>query len=126
MPGYHDLSEFERGVIVNARKTQHLRDRDALGILPYDYFREYRESARTSNLRHRCGRKKIQQERNQQLLKRIVQRDRKATLLLNAEDFSAVPSTSVSVRTIQRNIIDRNFWSRRTTRVPLLTARHKA
>ncbi|GFX04366.1 DUF1758 domain-containing protein [Trichonephila clavipes] len=35
-------------------------------------------------------------------------------------NFNAGPSTSVTVRTIQQNIIDRD------TRVPLLTARHKA
>ncbi|GFV69215.1 retrovirus-related Pol polyprotein from transposon 412 [Trichonephila clavipes] len=36
------------------------------------------------------------------------------------------PSTSVTVRTIQRNIINMGFRSRRPTRVPLLTVRHKA
>ena len=37
------------------------------------------------------------------------------------------PSTSVRVQTIQRNIINMAFQSRRPTRVPLLTtAQHKA
>ncbi|GFV17083.1 HTH_Tnp_Tc3_2 domain-containing protein [Trichonephila clavipes] len=41
-------------------------------------------------------------------------------------DFNTGTSTSVTVRTIQRNIIDIGFRSRRSTRVPLLTTRYKA
>ncbi|GFV04566.1 HTH_Tnp_Tc3_2 domain-containing protein [Trichonephila clavipes] len=52
--------------------------------------------------------------------------DRRATLLQIAEDFNAGPSTSVTLRTFQRNIIDMGFRSRRFTRVSLLTARQKA
>ncbi|GFT61586.1 HTH_Tnp_Tc3_2 domain-containing protein [Trichonephila clavipes] len=43
-----------------------------------------------------------------------------------AAEFNAESATSVPVRTIQRNIIDMGFRSRRLTRAPLLTARHKA
>ncbi|GFV69104.1 HTH_Tnp_Tc3_2 domain-containing protein [Trichonephila clavipes] len=48
------------------------------------------------------------------------------TLPQIAAYFNAGPSTSVTVRTIQRIIIDMGFRSRRPTRVPLLTARLKA
>ncbi|GFX06086.1 HTH_Tnp_Tc3_2 domain-containing protein [Trichonephila clavipes] len=89
-------------------------------------YREYQESGKTSNLRHHCGRKKIMQEWGQRRLTRIIKRDRRATLPQIATDFNAGPSTSVTVRTLQRNIIDMGFRSRRPTRVPLLTARHKA
>ncbi|GBO06275.1 hypothetical protein AVEN_180001-1 [Araneus ventricosus] len=41
-------------------------------------------------------------------------------------DFNDGESTSVSVRTLQRTIINMGSQSRRPTRVPLLTARHKA
>ncbi|GFS50566.1 HTH_Tnp_Tc3_2 domain-containing protein [Trichonephila clavipes] len=40
--------------------------------------------------------------------------------------YNAGPSTIVTVQTIQRNIMDIGFRSRRPTRVPLLTAPHKA
>ncbi|GFU89188.1 HTH_Tnp_Tc3_2 domain-containing protein [Trichonephila clavipes] len=89
-------------------------------------YREYRESGKTSNLRHHCGPKKIMQQRDQRRLTRIIKRDRRATLPQIAADFNAGPPSSVTVRTIQRNIIDMGFRSRRPTRVPLLTARHKA
>ncbi|GFU80412.1 uncharacterized protein TNCV_3521841 [Trichonephila clavipes] len=42
--------------------------------------REYRESDKTSHLQHRCGRKRIMQERDQRRLTRIITRDRHATL----------------------------------------------
>ncbi|GFX41405.1 HTH_Tnp_Tc3_2 domain-containing protein [Trichonephila clavipes] len=85
-------------------------------------YREYRESGKTTNLRYFCGRKKTMQERYQRRLTRIIKRDRRATLPQIAADFNIGPSTSVTVRTIQRNIIDMGFRSRRPTRVPLLTA----
>ncbi|GFU73463.1 HTH_Tnp_Tc3_2 domain-containing protein [Trichonephila clavipes] len=65
------------------------------------------------------------QERDQRRLTRIIKRDRRAALPQIAVDFNAGPSTSVYLRTIQRNIIDMGFQSRRSTHVPLLTARHK-
>ncbi|GFW18835.1 transposable element Tcb2 transposase [Trichonephila clavipes] len=64
------------------------------------------------------------QGRDERRLTRIIKRDRRETLPQIAADFSAGPSTSVTVRTIQRNIIGKGFRSR--TRVPLLTARQKA
>ncbi|GFT34990.1 HTH_Tnp_Tc3_2 domain-containing protein [Trichonephila clavipes] len=64
-------------------------------------------------------------ERDQRRLTRIIKRDRRATLPQIAAYFNAGPSTSVTARTIQRNIIDMGFWIRRPTRAPLFTARHK-
>ncbi|GBN41337.1 hypothetical protein AVEN_237017-1 [Araneus ventricosus] len=43
-----------------------------------------------------------------------------------AADFNDGASTSVCVRTVQRIVINMGFQSLRPTRVPLLTARHKA
>ncbi|GFU36801.1 HTH_Tnp_Tc3_2 domain-containing protein [Trichonephila clavipes] len=69
---------------------------------------------------------RIIQERDQRRLTRINKQDRRATLPQIAADFNAGSSTSVTARTIQRSIINMSFQSRRPTRVPLLTARHKA
>ncbi|GFU54495.1 HTH_Tnp_Tc3_2 domain-containing protein [Trichonephila clavipes] len=89
-------------------------------------YREYRESGKKSNLRHHCGLKKNMQERDQRQLTRIIKRDRRAIFPQIAADFNPGLSTSVAVRTIQRNIIDMGFRSRRPISVPLLTAQHKA
>ncbi|GBM17391.1 hypothetical protein AVEN_119435-1 [Araneus ventricosus] len=69
MAGYQDLSEFERGVKVGAREMRHSISEVAMEFVfsrtaISRMYREYRESGKTSNLRHRCGRKKIIQERD--------------------------------------------------------------
>ncbi|GBL95872.1 hypothetical protein AVEN_227119-1 [Araneus ventricosus] len=112
--GYQDLNEFELGVIVGAREMGHSTSEVAMkfGFSRTTISRvylEYRESCKTSNLRHRWGRRKIMQERDQRRLTRIIKRDRRATLPQIAADFNSGPSTSVSVRTIRRNIIDMGF-----------------
>ncbi|GFW39105.1 HTH_Tnp_Tc3_2 domain-containing protein [Trichonephila clavipes] len=105
MAGYQDLGEFEHDVIVGAREVGHsifkveMKFRfSRTTILLVD--REYRESGKTSNLRHCCGRKKIVQERNKRRLMRIIKHNRHAILPQIAADFNAAPSTSVTVRTI--------------------------
>ncbi|GFT86239.1 HTH_Tnp_Tc3_2 domain-containing protein [Trichonephila clavipes] len=60
-------------------------------------YREYRESAKPSHLRHRCCQKKIMQERGQRRLTRILKLDRRALLQLIAADFNAGSSTSLTV-----------------------------
>ncbi|GBO09267.1 hypothetical protein AVEN_228620-1 [Araneus ventricosus] len=63
MAGYQDLSDFQRGVIVGAREMGHSISEVAMkfGFASTTISREYREyrvSGKTSNFRHRCGRKK--------------------------------------------------------------------
>ncbi|GBN80386.1 hypothetical protein AVEN_219795-1 [Araneus ventricosus] len=90
-------------------------------------YREYRVSGKTSNFRHRCGQKK-DLEKTEPLIRqtRILKRDRRTILPQIAADFNDGASTSVSVRTVQRTVINMGSQSRRPTRVPLLTALHKA
>ncbi|GFT05111.1 HTH_Tnp_Tc3_2 domain-containing protein [Trichonephila clavipes] len=59
-------------------------------------YYEYRESGKTSDLRHRYARKKIMQERDQRRLTRINKRDRRATLPQIAARFNTRPSTNVT------------------------------
>ncbi|GBN00652.1 hypothetical protein AVEN_187368-1 [Araneus ventricosus] len=70
MAVYQDLSEFERGVIVGAREVGHSISEVAMKFgfsrtTISRVYRQYRVSGKTSNLRHRCGRKKFVQERGQ-------------------------------------------------------------
>ncbi|GFS50910.1 HTH_Tnp_Tc3_2 domain-containing protein [Trichonephila clavipes] len=70
MTGYQDLSEIERGVIFGAREMGHIiselvRKFRLSSTIISRLYRENQESGKTSNLRHRCGRKKIIQELNQ-------------------------------------------------------------
>ncbi|GFU71459.1 uncharacterized protein TNCV_2378461 [Trichonephila clavipes] len=62
MAGFQDLSGFERGVIVGAQEMGYSISEVAM---KFEFSRttisrvylDYRESGKTSNLRHRCGRK---------------------------------------------------------------------
>ncbi|GBM44576.1 hypothetical protein AVEN_135343-1, partial [Araneus ventricosus] len=70
MAGYQNLSEIERRVIVGTREMGPSISEVAMKFgfsrtTISRVYREYRESGKTSNLRHRCGRKKIMQERDQ-------------------------------------------------------------
>ncbi|GBN31026.1 hypothetical protein AVEN_117868-1 [Araneus ventricosus] len=63
-------------------------------------YRKYRESGKTSNLRHHCGRKKIMLKRDQRRLTRIIKRDRRATLTqllqISMQKFAAMGHQQVS------------------------------
>ncbi|GFV53719.1 HTH_Tnp_Tc3_2 domain-containing protein [Trichonephila clavipes] len=81
MAGYQDLSEFERGVVVDAREMGHIISEVAIKFgfsrrTISRMNREYRKSCKTSNLRQHCSREKIMQERDQRSLTIIVKRDR--------------------------------------------------
>ncbi|GFX98027.1 HTH_Tnp_Tc3_2 domain-containing protein [Trichonephila clavipes] len=70
MAGYEDLNEFESSVIVGAREMGHIISEVVMKfgfsrITISRVYREYWEFGKLSNLRHRCGRKKIMQERDQ-------------------------------------------------------------
>ncbi|GFY13157.1 uncharacterized protein TNCV_364041 [Trichonephila clavipes] len=89
-------------------------------------YREYRESGKTSILQHRCGRKKIMQEWDQGQLTRSlsvtdVQPFRKLQQILMLVQQQVTPC-----ETFNETSSIWVFWSRRPTRVPLLTARYKA
>ncbi|GBN94237.1 hypothetical protein AVEN_226812-1 [Araneus ventricosus] len=131
MTGYQDLSDFERGVIVRKREMGHSISEVAMEFVFLctaisRVYHEYQVSGRTSNLQLWCCRKKTLKERDHRRLARILKRRRRATLPQIATDFNAEASTTFSLRTVQRTIIDMSFRSRRPTRFPLLTARHKA
>ncbi|GFX29982.1 uncharacterized protein TNCV_2616941 [Trichonephila clavipes] len=97
MAGYQDLSDFEHGVIVDAREMGHSI---AEVVMEFGFSRttisrvypEYRESGKTSNLQHHCCRKRIMKERYQRRVMRIIKHDRRATL---PDDTSSIWSFEV-------------------------------
>ncbi|GBM66566.1 hypothetical protein AVEN_251981-1 [Araneus ventricosus] len=105
MAGYQDLSDFERGVIISAREMGH-----SISEVEMKF-----EFSRTTISR-------VYREYRT----RILKRDRRTILPHIAADFNDGASTSVSVRTVQRTVINMGSRSRSSTRAPLLIARHKA
>ncbi|GBM61947.1 hypothetical protein AVEN_60807-1 [Araneus ventricosus] len=131
MACFQDLSDFERGVSIGAREMGHSISEVAMKFgfsrtTISRVYHEYTVSGKTSNFRHRCGRKKTLKELVHSRQTRILKRDRRATLPHIAADFIDGASTSVSARTLQRTVINMGSQSRRSTLVPLLIPRHKA
>ncbi|GFT25917.1 HTH_Tnp_Tc3_2 domain-containing protein [Trichonephila clavipes] len=98
MAGYQDLKEFEWGVIGGARDMGHIISKVSMKFefsrtTISQVYREYRESGKTSDLRHRHSRKKNMHERDQRRLTRIINRERRATLPQIVADFNIGPST---------------------------------
>ncbi|GBL97882.1 hypothetical protein AVEN_36708-1 [Araneus ventricosus] len=131
MAGYQDLSNFERGLIVSAREMGHSISEVAMKF-GYSHttisrvYHEYRVSGETSNLRLRRDQKETLQERDRLCLTRNLKRVRRATFSQIAAHCNAEALRNVSVRTVERTIIDMGFGNRCPTRVPLLTIRHTA
>ncbi|GBO41038.1 hypothetical protein AVEN_186465-1 [Araneus ventricosus] len=131
MAGYQDLSNFERGLIVGAREMGHSISEVAMKF-GYSHttlsrlYHEYRVSGKASNLRLRREQKKTSKERDCLCLTRNLKRVRRATLPQIAAHFNAGALRNVSVRTVERAIIDMGFRNRYPTRVPLLTIRKTA
>ncbi|GFX94682.1 HTH_Tnp_Tc3_2 domain-containing protein [Trichonephila clavipes] len=113
MVSYQDLSEFERGVLIGAREMEYSITEIAM---------KFRFSHTTISRVYReyqvydiaGGRKKIIQKRDQ-LLTKIIKYDRRATFPQITTDFNAGTSRNVTVRTIERNIIDMGFRSQMPT-----------
>ncbi|GBM32417.1 hypothetical protein AVEN_239807-1 [Araneus ventricosus] len=119
MAGYQDLSDFERGVRFGAREMGQSISEVAMKFgfsrtTISQVCREYRVSGKTSNFRHRCGRKKDLEKTGP--LTRILKLDRRATLPHIAADFNDGASTSVRVRTVQGPSL---IWALRAE-VPLM------
>ncbi|GBN67693.1 hypothetical protein AVEN_127560-1 [Araneus ventricosus] len=83
MAGYQDLSDCEREC--GAREMGHIISEVAMKFgfsrtTTSRVYREYRVSGKTSNFRHRCGRKKTLKELDYRRQTRILKRDRRTIL----------------------------------------------
>ncbi|GFW81414.1 HTH_Tnp_Tc3_2 domain-containing protein [Trichonephila clavipes] len=113
MVAYQDLSKFKRGAVVGAREMGHSISEVAMDF----HLRPFHEcTVNIGNPAKHQGSillrsKKIMQEQDQRRLAIINKRNRRATLQQIAAYFNVGLSTSNTVQTIQRNIIDMDFRS---------------
>ncbi len=121
-----DLSDFERGMVVNARRAglSISQTADLLGFSRSTISRVYREwfeKEKISSERQLCGRKYLDDVRGQRRMNRLVRDDRKATVTQITTRLQNTISECTTRRTLKQMV----YSSRRPHRVPLLSAKNR-
>ncbi|KAJ0000987.1 hypothetical protein NQD34_006007 [Periophthalmus magnuspinnatus] len=102
-----DLSEFDRGLVVGARRAG-LSVSEAASLLGYSrttvsrVFREWSEKRVVSSARQSCGRKCLVDDRGQRKLDRLIQGDREATVAELTARYNDGQQKTISERTTRR------------------------
>ncbi|GBN39129.1 hypothetical protein AVEN_20436-1 [Araneus ventricosus] len=125
-----DISEFDRGQIVIARRlgtsiTETARLVGCFLSAVVSVHAKWINGADTSSRRQGIGRPRVIKEKGRRRLSRLVKQNRRQTVAQLRAQYNAGPSASVSEHTVQRTLLDMGLCSRRPTRVPLLTKRHR-
>ncbi|GBN38416.1 Transposable element Tcb1 transposase, partial [Araneus ventricosus] len=125
-----DQSEFDRRQIVVARRlgtyiTETTRlvgcSRSAVVSIHTKWINDGDASSR----RQGVGCSRVIKEKGRRRLSRLVKQNRRQTLAQLTAQYNAGPRASVSEHTVQRTLLDMGLCSRRPTRMPLLTKRHR-
>ncbi|GBO11725.1 hypothetical protein AVEN_47671-1 [Araneus ventricosus] len=125
-----DLSEFDRGQIVMARRlgtsitdTARLVGCSLSAVV--SIHAKWINDGDTSSRRQGVVRLSAIKEKGRRRLSCLVKQNRRQTVVQLTVQYKAGPSASVSEHTVQRSQLDIGLCSRRPTRVPLLTKRHR-
>uniref|UniRef100_A0A9J8AX61 Transposase Tc1-like domain-containing protein n=1 Tax=Cyprinus carpio carpio TaxID=630221 RepID=A0A9J8AX61_CYPCA len=126
-----DLSNFERGMVVGARRASLSISQSAqlLGFLRTTISRVYKElceKGKTSSMRQSCGRKYLVDARGQRRMGRLIQADRRATLTEITTRYNRGMQQSICEATTCTTLRRMGYNSRRPHRVPQIKFMHLA
>ncbi|KAK6324713.1 hypothetical protein J4Q44_G00040550 [Coregonus suidteri] len=113
-----DLMEFERGMIVGARRAGSSISQTA-ALLGFSrttvsvVYREWRDKQKTSSQRQSSGRKQLVDKRGRRRLERIVQANRRATIRQITAQYNSGVQNSISECTTRRSLSRMGYCSKR-------------
>ncbi len=122
-----DLSDFERGMVVGARRTG-LSIKKTADLLRFSHttvsrvYREWPEKEKISSERQLCGRKCLVDVRGQ---RRMVRDDRKVTVTQITTRYNQGIQNTISEHTTRRTLKQMCYSNRRLHRVPLLSDKNR-